>query len=292
MRTGHEPAPRTTQGKTARMARKASTRKTATKRPKAKAAAKSKPKAKAKAARKPAARKGAAKKSATRKAPARKRPVKKSPARKPTASKRPAAKQKARKKTPAKKTAGRKQAAVKKPAPKKPAPKKAAAKKAAAKKPAPKKKVVAKKPVRKVTANRAVAKPKPPPKPEKPKLKRSPYSRKQLKPMRVALMTLRARLVGDIDLMGREALRADEADVDAENMADHGTDAFERNMTLELMENESRTLRSIDSALATMVAGRFGLCSECGEGIPLARLEALPFAQTCVPCQEAQERKP
>jgi RNA polymerase-binding protein DksA len=254
------------------MARKATTRKTAAKRPKAKTAAKAKGKPKAKAA---------AKKPAARKAAAKKRPVKKAPAKKPAAKQRPVkkapAKKAVRKKTPAKRPAARK---------------KTVAKKAPAKKAPLKKTAAAKKPVRKVTANRVAAKPKPAPKPEKPKLKKSPYTRTQLKPMRVALMTLRARLVGDIDLMGREALRADEADVDAENMADHGTDAFERNMTLELMENESRTLRSIDSALETMVAGRYGLCSECGEGIPLARLEALPFAQTCVPCQEAQERQP
>ena len=259
------------------MARKATTRKTAAKRPKAKTAAKAKGKPKAKAA---------AKKPAARKAAAKKRPVKKAPAKKPAAKKRPVkkapAKKAVRKKTPAKRPAARKKTVAKK----------APAKKAPAKKAPPKKTAAAKKPVRKVTANRVAAKPKPAPKPEKPKLKKSPYTRTQLKPMRVALMTLRARLVGDIDLMGREALRADEADVDAENMADHGTDAFERNMTLELMENESRTLRSIDSALETMVAGRYGLCSECGEGIPLARLEALPFAQTCVPCQEAQERQP
>jgi RNA polymerase-binding protein DksA len=231
------------------MARKATSRKTAAKRPKAKTAARAKAKPKAAAG-------------------------------------------KAVKKRPAKKAAP-KQAAKKRPAARKAVPKKkAAAKKPAAKKAAPKKKAVAKKPVRKATATRAVAKPKPAPKPEKPKLKKSPYTRTQLKPMRVALMTLRARLVGDIDLMGREALRADEADVDAENMADHGTDAFERNMTLELMENESRTLRSIDSALESMESKRYGLCTECGEGIPLARLEALPFALTCVPCQEVAERQP
>jgi RNA polymerase-binding protein DksA len=253
------------------MARKATSRKTAAKRPKAKTAARAKAKPKAAAGK--AVKKRPAKKAAPKQA-AKKRPVKKVAAKK--ATKRSASK-----------------AAAKRPAARKAVPKKkAAAKKPAAKKAAPKKKAVAKKPVRKATATRAVAKPKPAPKPEKPKLKKSPYTRTQLKPMRVALMTLRARLVGDIDLMGREALRADEADVDAENMADHGTDAFERNMTLELMENESRTLRSIDSALESMESKRYGLCTECGEGIPLARLEALPFALTCVPCQEVAERQP
>lgn len=130
----------------------------------------------------------------------------------------------------------------------------------------------------------------PAPNPKKPALKRSPYGARELKPLRAALMRLRARLVDDIDLMGQEALRADEADVNTENMADHGSDAFERNMTLELMENEARTLRHIDGALLTMQAGRYGVCRECGEAIPLARLEALPFALTCVTCQEEQER--
>ena len=123
------------------------------------------------------------------------------------------------------------------------------------------------------------------------KPKKSPYAKGQLVPMRKALLEMRQRLIGDITLMEKEALRADDADVDVENVADHGTDAFERNMTLGLMEGEARTLRQIGESLDAMEAGRYGLCSACGEAIPLARLEALPFAQNCVPCQEVQERR-
>jgi RNA polymerase-binding protein DksA len=119
---------------------------------------------------------------------------------------------------------------------------------------------------------------------------RSPYTRTQLNPLRKALHVLRTRMMGDISLMEQEALRANDPDIDAENVADHGSDAFERNMTLGLMEGESRTLRQIYTALETMQAGRYGLCAECGAAIPFARLEALPFAQNCVPCQEEQER--
>ena len=119
---------------------------------------------------------------------------------------------------------------------------------------------------------------------------KSPYSRKSLAPLKQKLLDLRARLSGDIDSMGKEALRADEPEVDAENVADYGSDAFERTITLELMENEARTLRSINDALEAMEAGFFGVCSVCGEPIPLARLEALPFASTCVKCQAAAER--
>ena len=134
----------------------------------------------------------------------------------------------------------------------------------------------------------------PPPKPEKPelpKLKKSPYGKSDLKPMRQALLELRSRLQGAIDKLGNEALRADEPDTDSEDVADHGSDAFERNMTLGLMENEARTLHQIEDALEQMEGGRYGVCILCGQAIPLARLEALPFATTCVPCQEKAERR-
>ena len=133
--------------------------------------------------------------------------------------------------------------------------------------------------------------PRPPEKPELPKLKKSPYSKSDLKPMRQALLELRSRLQGAIDKLGNEALRADEPDTDSEDVADHGSDAFERNMTLGLMENEARTLHQIEDALEQMEGGRYGVCILCGQGIPLARLEALPFATTCVPCQEKAERR-
>jgi len=130
-----------------------------------------------------------------------------------------------------------------------------------------------------------------PPVERKPHAKiKSPYSRKSLQPLKQKLHDLRQRLAGDIDSMGKEALRADEPEVDAENVADYGSDAFERTITLELMENEARTLRLINDALEAMEAGVFGVCAACGEPIPLARLEALPFASNCVKCQAAAER--
>jgi DnaK suppressor protein len=123
------------------------------------------------------------------------------------------------------------------------------------------------------------------------RLKKSPYSKRDLQPMRTALLSKRLQLVGALDKLGNEALRADEPDTDSEDVADHGTDAFERNMTLGLMENEARTLQQIEEALEQMATGRYGVCTQCGSAIPLVRLTALPFATTCVPCQEKAERR-
>lgn len=129
------------------------------------------------------------------------------------------------------------------------------------------------------------------PVPEPPRLKKSPYGKKELQPLRRALIELRQRMQGAIDKLGNEALRADEPETDADDVADHGSDAFERNMTLGLLETEARTLQQVEEALEQMATGRYGVCTACGSGIPLARLEALPFATTCVPCKEKQERR-
>lgn len=48
-----------------------------------------------------------------------------------------------------------------------------------------------------------------------------------------------------------------------------------------LLESQRTELRLIDAAMQRMDAGEFGECIDCGEDIPLERLEALPFALRC-----------
>ena len=42
----------------------------------------------------------------------------------------------------------------------------------------------------------------------------------------------------------------------------------------------------VESALERMDAGTYGVCANCGRGIPIARLRVRPFAELCVPCAE------
>ncbi len=56
-----------------------------------------------------------------------------------------------------------------------------------------------------------------------------------------------------------------------------------------LAEVESRELVRIEHALDRIRRGEFGVCEECGQRIPAARLEALPYATTCVKCQRTVE---
>jgi len=50
-------------------------------------------------------------------------------------------------------------------------------------------------------------------------------------------------------------------------------------------------IRDIDAALGRIATGTYGVCTDCGEGIALARLEAYPTAKRCRPCQEIQENR-
>ena len=59
----------------------------------------------------------------------------------------------------------------------------------------------------------------------------------------------------------------------------------------QLAQTESRELVAIENALQRIREGSYGLCEECGRDIPMTRLQALPYATTCVNCQRQSERQ-
>jgi DnaK suppressor protein len=52
-----------------------------------------------------------------------------------------------------------------------------------------------------------------------------------------------------------------------------------------LFDRAQERLGAIDAAIARLGAGVYGTCARCGDEIPLARLQVIPFAQFCVDCQ-------
>ena len=58
-----------------------------------------------------------------------------------------------------------------------------------------------------------------------------------------------------------------------------------------LLAQARRQLEHIEAALRRLDEGTYGMCAECGEAIPPARLRVLPYACRCIRCQERQERK-
>ena len=105
------------------------------------------------------------------------------------------------------------------------------------------------------------------------------------------LLILRARLRGDVTALANAALhKRSEANGDLSSMpihmADVGSDNFEQEFTLGLMENEEETLSQIERALERIEDGEYGSCSECARVIPKMRLNAIPYTPYCVKCAE------
>lgn len=113
----------------------------------------------------------------------------------------------------------------------------------------------------------------------------------EVKVYKERLLALRARLRGDVNQMAEAALKKDRLQSGGESampihMADIGSDAFEQEFTLSLMQNDEEALFLIESALERIEEGAFGECEECGVSIPKARLNAIPFVSCCVKCAE------
>jgi DnaK suppressor protein len=111
------------------------------------------------------------------------------------------------------------------------------------------------------------------------------------------LLALRSRLRGDVNKMADGALRKSRSEANGDlssmpiHMADIGSDNFEQEFTLSLMENDGGTLALIEASLERIEEGTYGQCEECGVKIPKSRLNAVPYAMLCVRCAEQQERQ-
>ncbi len=120
----------------------------------------------------------------------------------------------------------------------------------------------------------------------------------ELNGFRQQLLDLRNRLRGDVSHLTNEALRetGGEASGSLSNtpihMADLGTDNFEQEFTLGLIQNEEQALDEIGAALDRLEQGTFGRCEECHKDIPRPRLQALPYARYCVECARKAEQSP
>lgn len=111
---------------------------------------------------------------------------------------------------------------------------------------------------------------------------------------RKSLSALQKRLRGDLSQMTSEALRHDDAgNSNLSNiplhMADVGTENFDQEFTLGLIENEQETLDLVDAALARIDQGTFGTCTTCGGPIARPRLEAIPYTRYCIVCARKLE---
>lgn len=120
------------------------------------------------------------------------------------------------------------------------------------------------------------------------KAKKKHLSAADIERFKQILLEKRHEIVGDVTEMQDEALKKSRLDASGDlssmpiHMADIGTDNYEQEFALGLLDSERKLLREIDEALERIEQGTYGICIATNEPIAIARLEARPWAKYCV----------
>jgi DnaK suppressor protein len=99
--------------------------------------------------------------------------------------------------------------------------------------------------------------------------------------------TLKSQLNGTGPTRGmRESIRIDQL----ADPVDMSQQSVEREMAVQSMDWDSTLARRLKSAIDRIDGGLYGICLHCEEEIAAKRLEALPWAELCINCQEEADR--
>ena len=102
------------------------------------------------------------------------------------------------------------------------------------------------------------------------------------------LLQKRREIISNVNEMEDETLKKSRLDASGDlssmpiHMADIGTDNYEQEFALGLMDSERKLLKEIDDALQRIEQGIYGICESTGKPILKARLEAKPWARYSV----------
>ena len=119
----------------------------------------------------------------------------------------------------------------------------------------------------------------------------------EMKPYKEMLLDVRARLRGDVTALANAALNKTRSEANGDlssmpiHMADIGSDNYEQEFTLSMMETEESTLEAIESALQRIEERTYGACEDCGKTISKTRLKAIPYTSLCIYCASEREQQ-
>ena len=120
----------------------------------------------------------------------------------------------------------------------------------------------------------------------------SGISKKEREAYRALLIEKRGEILGDVASLKDQAL------TDGGNlsnmplhMADVGSDQYEQEAMLGLVESERKLLHEINEAIHRIDQGTFGLCVETGKPIGKPRLDITPWAKYCIEVVREREKQ-
>ncbi len=121
-----------------------------------------------------------------------------------------------------------------------------------------------------------------------PQTNETPLTVADIEHFKQLLMEKRGEILANVNEMEDETLKKSRGDAAGDlssmpiHMADIGSDNYEQEFTLGLMDSERKLLNEIDDALRRIEISTYGICEGTGRQIQRARLEAQPWARYCV----------
>ena len=109
------------------------------------------------------------------------------------------------------------------------------------------------------------------------------------------LLQRKKMLTGDVNHMKDETLSKSRQEASGDlsimplHMADIGSENYEQEFTIGLVESEEEELREINLALERVKNKSFGVCEICLKPITRSRLKAMPHARLCIACKREEE---
>ena len=112
-------------------------------------------------------------------------------------------------------------------------------------------------------------------------------NKKKLDQFRSQLESIRSELLGDVERSNHSVKEDDIGQI--ADISDDAARAYNRQLEGELGEQEWKKLKQVDVAIEKIDEGEYGVCSECENTIPEARLQIVPYAEFCTQCLSKME---
>ncbi|MDH7598109.1 MAG: TraR/DksA C4-type zinc finger protein [Sedimentisphaerales bacterium] len=121
---------------------------------------------------------------------------------------------------------------------------------------------------------------------------KTPLTKEELEYFRSLLMQKRQEILSNVKAMEEETLKRERTDLSNMplHMGDIGSDTFELDNALTLVDSERQLLEEIDEALERIEQGTYGICLGSGRPISKKRLQAIPWTKYSIEYATEMER--
>ncbi|MGH9533936.1 MAG: TraR/DksA family transcriptional regulator [Terriglobales bacterium] len=112
--------------------------------------------------------------------------------------------------------------------------------------------------------------------------------KRRLEQFKKKLLQKQSDLLHAVSRNEQDGRKADEEAT--QDVADKAINSYTKEFLFHLSNSDRNLLQLVDEALERMRTASYGQCLSCGNEMSPKRLEAVPWARNCIPCQEKVEQ--